>query len=87
MKKLTLSCGQFTVRVSVYANRLDTAINGQNVPMIPVAAASGAKYEGISGDVALSLWSKGETWMMLINENQVIECRVTCVPLLWRGVA
>jgi len=76
MKKLTLSCDQFTVKVAVYRDRLDTHINGQNVPMTPVVAASGVKYEGISGDVALSLWNKGENWMMLINEDQVIECTV-----------
>jgi len=76
LARANLTCGEFDVRVAVYADRLDSVINGQHVPMTHVISADGAKYEGISGNVTLSLWNKGESWLMLINDERGIDCKV-----------
>jgi len=74
MKKVKMTCGEFDVRVAVYKDKIDTVINGQHIPMTQSVVASGAKYMGLSGDVLLTLWNKGRGWIMLINDDRLIEC-------------
>jgi membrane-bound inhibitor of C-type lysozyme len=71
-----MKCGEFDVVVNVTADgeKLETSINGQNVSMTIAESASGAKYEGANGETKLSLWSKGENWIMIVGDDQVFEC-------------
>ncbi|MDR1207326.1 MAG: MliC family protein [Rickettsiales bacterium] len=71
-----MRCGEFDIvaQVSSDGTQIKTAINGQNVSMEIVESASGAKYEGANGEAKLSLWNKGDQWMMIVGDDQVFDC-------------
>ncbi|MDR2412997.1 MAG: MliC family protein [Rickettsiales bacterium] len=71
-----MKCGEYEVFVSVSENGdyLKAVINGDNVVLENKVSASGARYVGVLNDTEVTLWSKGQDWMLIINGDQPIDC-------------
>jgi len=70
------TCGNYTVEIKMTdgGEKLYARINGDAVEMTNVVAASGAKFDGVLNDTNVSLWNKGADWIMLIDDETLIEC-------------
>ena len=71
-----LHCGGYDVQTSFSDNgeTLHANINGDDVDLSLVVSASGAKYTGILNDTVVVLWSKGDEWTLMLDEEQIIDC-------------
>ena len=69
-----LECGDMDVYVTVYKDRLDAVIGEHKSRFAQTVTASGARYDGIVGDKAMALWSKGEEWIMIVGDAEAIAC-------------
>ena len=49
-------------------------INGDELELSNVVAASGAKFAGILNDTIVVLWNKGENWTLILDDDTIIEC-------------
>lgn len=71
-----LICGDHSVVIKLHddGTKLDAEINQETVVLYLVASASGAKYDGLLGDEKITLWNKGDTWTMFVNDGDAIVC-------------
>ena len=71
-----LQCGEYDVQMTVSddGEKMHANINGDELELSLVPSASGAKYTGILNDITVVLWSKGDTWTMMLDEEQLIDC-------------
>lgn len=53
---------------------MDADINGDKLTLQRAVAASGAKYDGVLNDTSVILWGKGDDWLMILDDDMVIEC-------------
>ncbi len=69
-------CGDYAVEIKFAddGQKMNAVINGDAVELVNVVAASGAKYDGVLNDTAVTLWGKGADWTMILDEDMVIEC-------------
>ena len=71
-----MTCGNYTVEME-FADEgsvLHAVINGDAVTLHSVVSASGAKYAGVLNDVSVALWGKGDAWIMVLNDDEIIQC-------------
>lgn len=70
-------CGAYTVEMefSDDGSSLHATINGDGVDLTNVVAASGAKYDGVLNQVPVTLWSKGDSWIMILEDEEIIDCK------------
>lgn len=71
-------CGDYAVEMNFSANgdELRATINGDELVLANVVSASGAKYDGVLNDTAVTLWQQGQDWIMILDDNTVIQCNV-----------
>lgn len=69
-------CGDYTVEIKLTpeGDKINAVLNGDAVELVNTIAASGAKYDGVLNDTAVTLWSKGADWTMILDDDMVIEC-------------
>jgi len=69
-------CGDYTVEIhlSEDGQKINAVLNGDAVELANVVAASGAKFDGVLNDTAVSLWNKGPSWTMILDDDMVVEC-------------
>lgn len=69
-------CGKYDVEMnfSETGEILTAIINGDTVELTLATSASGAKYDGVVNDTPVTLWSKGDNWIMILDDDTVIEC-------------
>lgn len=75
--KPVLRCGGYEVQMDFLpdGNSINANINGDELELVIVPSASGAKYSGVLNDIVVVLWQKGETWTMMLDEEEIIDCR------------
>lgn len=69
-------CGDYTVEITLdeTGDKINAVLNGDAVELANVVSASGAKFDGVLNDTAVTLWNKGETWIMILDDDMVVEC-------------
>jgi membrane-bound inhibitor of C-type lysozyme len=75
----SMKCGDADVSVKVYQDYIDATIDGRTISMEQVVTASGAKYETEMNGKKVALWSKGESWMIVLSNDQdelSVDCEV-----------
>lgn len=74
--KTVRQCGEYTVEMlfSEDGTKMTATINGDTVELDNVVSASGAKYDGQLNDTAVTLWGKGDNWMMILDDDTIIDC-------------
>jgi len=72
-----LHCGAYDVQIGITddGNKMHANINGDVADLVLVPSASGAKYSGVLNDIVVVLWQKGENWTMLLDDEEIIDCR------------
>ncbi len=75
-EKIVRQCGDYRVEMSFSddGSKMTASINGDGVELENVVSASGAKYDGMLNDTAVTLWGKGDDWMMILDDDMLIEC-------------
>ena len=70
-------CGGYDVQMAFSdgGETMHANINGDELDLSHVVSASGAKYAGILNDTVVVLWSKGDAWTMMLDDEQIIDCR------------
>lgn len=70
------SCGDYAVEITPSADgdTIAAVLNGDALELNHVVAASGAKYDGVLNDTAVTLWNKGQNWTLILDDDMVIEC-------------
>ena len=71
-------CGGYDVQMTIAddGNTMHANINGDELDLLLVPSASGAKYSGVLNDIVVVLWNKGNTWTMLLDDEEIIDCQV-----------
>ena len=71
-----LQCGGYDVQMDITddGNTMRANINGDELELSLGPSASGAKYTGTLNDTVVILWQKGDTWTMMLDEEQIIDC-------------
>lgn len=70
-----LHCGEYDVAISdMDIDKISASINGDAIELTHVVAASGARYDGSVNDTGVTLWQKGENWLLILDDDMVIEC-------------
>ena len=71
-----LQCGGYDIQMTIAedGNAMHANINGDELDMTLVPSASGAKYAGNLNDIEVVLWEKSNTWTMMLDEEQIIDC-------------
>jgi len=69
-------CGDYTVEIktSPDGDKIDAVLNGDSAVLVNTVAASGAKFDGVINDTAVTLWNKGDNWTLIMDDDMVIEC-------------
>jgi len=69
-------CGGYDVemRFSENGDTMIANINGDELELSNVVAASGAKFAGILNDTLVVLWNRGENWTLILDDDTIIEC-------------
>lgn len=69
-------CGGYDVemRFSENGDTMTANINGDELELSNVVAASGAKFAGILNDTVVVLWNRGENWTLILDDETIIEC-------------
>lgn len=72
-----LLCGGYDVQMAISddGESMHANINGDELEMKLVVSASGAKYSGTLNDIVVVLWEKSGTWTMMLDDEQIIDCR------------
>ncbi len=76
-EKVVRQCGPYAVEMefSEDGSSLHATINGDGVDLTNVVAASGAKYDGVLNQVPVTLWGKGNEWIMILEDEEIIDCK------------
>ena len=71
-----LQCGGYDVQMTISESgeTMQANINGDELELSLTPSASGAKYTGTLNDTVVVLWEKGDTWTMMLDEEQIIDC-------------
>ena len=69
-----IQCGGITIAIDVYKSHIDATIEGQKMKFKQVVSASGARYDSTISELPVTLWNKGEDWVMIVGEENVIAC-------------
>lgn len=71
-------CGDYAVEMtfSETGETMNAVINGDALTLTNETAASGARYVGNLNDTSVTLWGKGKDWIMILDDDMVIECSV-----------
>ena len=74
---ISVVCGNYDVNIKLGSDgtHLSVLINNKHFDFMQGVSASGAKYDGIVNGNNVSLWNKGESWTMFVNEDIVFECK------------
>lgn len=69
-------CGDYDVDMIFSENgeTLTANINGDELELSNVVAASGAKFAGILNDTIVVLWNQGENWTLVLDDDTIIDC-------------
>lgn len=70
-------CGAYSVGMEFCddGDTLRADINGDTVDLHHTVAASGARYDGVLNDTAVTLWGKGDTWTLFLGQDEAFECK------------
>ncbi len=70
------TCGGYDVKMQFSENgdTMTANINGDELELSNVVAASGAKFAGILNDTVVVLWNRGENWTLILDDDTIIEC-------------
>ncbi len=73
---LVCDCGGHVVRMQFVENgdRMIGTIDGAAVKLHHAVAASGAKYDGTHNGNAVTMWGRGNDWIMIQDDDMVLEC-------------
>ncbi len=71
-----LHCGGYDIQTDIEedGNSMHANINGDDVDLLLVPSASGAKYAGVLNDIEVVLWQKGAEWTLMLDDEQIIDC-------------
>lgn len=71
-------CGAYMVDIQPAADgeTITAVINGDAVTLGRAVSASGAKYDGVLNDIPVTLWSKGDEWILILDDDQITPCDV-----------
>lgn len=69
-------CGDYTVEITPSENgeKITAVLNGDSVELTNSVSASGAKFDGVLNDTAVTLWNQGESWIMILDDDAAVEC-------------
>lgn len=70
-------CGDYLTEMTFSddGEKMYAVINGDKLTLTNDVSASGAKFVGTLNDTSVVLWSKGENWIMILDDDMVIECK------------
>jgi membrane-bound inhibitor of C-type lysozyme len=70
-------CGGYDVQMTFSENGdvMNADINGDVVELSRVVVVSGTKYAGILNDTLVVFLSDGEKWTLVLDDDQIIDCR------------
>ena len=70
-------CDKYSVEITTAENgdTLTADINGDVVEMNIAPSADGARYVANLNDTEITLWNKGRDWMLIVGEEEPIECK------------
>ncbi len=70
-------CGDYDVQMEIAetGDAMRANLNGDDVDLALVPAASGAKYAGVLNDTVVVLWQKGDAWTLMLDDEQIIDCK------------
>ena len=76
-KTPVLQCGGYDIQMELSSDgdAMHANINGDELDLSHVVAASGAKYAGILNEIVVVLWQKGDAWTLMLDDDQLIECK------------
>lgn len=71
-------CGDYAVEIttSQSGDTINAVLNGDAAEFKLAVSASGAKYDGVLNDTGVTLWNKGADWIMILDDDTVVECVV-----------
>lgn len=74
---ISVMCGNYNInmKISEDGSSLSALINSKPFEFILSQSASGAKYDASVNGNDVTLWNKGETWTMFVNEDMIFECK------------
>ncbi|MDE5615979.1 MAG: MliC family protein [Alphaproteobacteria bacterium] len=69
-------CGDYTVEITLSesGDRINAVLNGDAAELINAVSASGARFDGVLNDTPVTMWNKGDSWTMILDEDMVYEC-------------
>lgn len=69
-------CGDYAVEISLdeTGEKINAVFNGDAVELANVVSASGAKFDGVLNDTAVTLWNQGDAWIMILDDDAAVEC-------------
>ncbi len=70
-----LKCGEYDVSVVPHDESITAVINGDSVELAHVISADGARFEGVLNDIPVVMWSKGDDWILILDDDQIYECK------------
>lgn len=75
-KTPVLRCGGYDIQMDIAddGNSMHANINGDELDLLLVPSASGAKYAGNLNDTVVVLWQKGAEWTLMLDDEQIIDC-------------
>lgn len=71
------TCGGYDVEMTFNPDGsiMHAVISGDSVDLTHTVTASGAKYIGNLNDTDVALWGKGNDWILILDDENLIECR------------
>ncbi|MCL1902652.1 MAG: MliC family protein [Alphaproteobacteria bacterium] len=72
--KIEMKCGVFKVVAHVSPNNIKATVGGRDFTLVNTVSASGARYDSVDSDIKVTLWSKGDQWILIVNDDDVSEC-------------
>ena len=69
-------CGDYAVEITLApdGDKIGAVLNGDAVELVNTVSASGARFDGVLNDTAVTLWNKGDAWTMILDGDMVIGC-------------
>lgn len=69
-------CGGYDVEMKFNddGDIIHAIISGDSIDLKMAVTASGAKYVGVLNDTDVALWGKGNDWILILDDNKLIEC-------------
>lgn len=69
-------CGDYAVEITLSENgeKINAVLNGDAVELANAVSASGARFDGVLNDTAVTLWNQGDAWIMILDDEAATEC-------------